>query len=50
MKNNILERDFIPQLNWKDKVKAKAKRILPADFYLKGKKVYFKLRGREFKG
>jgi len=51
VKNNILERDVIVMPNnWKAKVKHKLKRILPRSLYLKGKKVYFRIKGRKFEG
>lgn len=52
VKNHVLERDLIPVIpqdnSWKGKTKRRIKRILPQSVYRKGKKVYFRIRGREF--
>lgn len=53
VKNNILEQPPQPPVidnNWKARTKRRLKKVLPEKIYLKGKKYYFHLRGREFKG
>lgn len=55
VENNVLERELIPPVlvpednNWKARTKKRMKRLLPQCMYKKGKKVYFRLRGREYK-
>lgn len=52
VENNVLERDLIPVAfednNWKARTKRRMKKILPQSVYKKGKKIYFRLRGREY--